>query len=344
MSNNFRKGKSIIKRRVTDTTENVDVQLNSTIQQAFDTFISFKKTIGVRDRTMSEYHLLMKYFLDWIYEKYPDTKYINEINAVMLREYIVYLKEERFNEKKKSVGLSPFTINVRIRFLKAFFNTLFEEEVINKNPVKHIKLMRVDEDTLEPLTYKDMEKLLSIPNINLYPQFRDLVMMYLMLDTGMRIKEVCELEVKDIDFKTRCIVLPSSKNKNRKPRLIPLSSKVMKMLLELVTENKAHFDTEYVILSNIGTNYNPNSFRKRLNMYRNKAGITKSVSPHMFRHTFCKNFILNGGDIFTLQRIVGHADIATTRKYIQLNDDEMKEQHTLFSPVTRLSKRKRENR
>src|SRR5699024_11273728 len=140
------------------------------------------------------------------------------------------------------------------------------------------------------------------------------------------INEVCALEVSEVDFKTRSILLPATKTKNRKPRLLPLSNQVVKLLMELVTENKAHFDTGYVFLSNIGTKYNPNSFRKRLNIYRDKAGLNKRVSPHLFRHMFCKNFILNGGDIFTLQRIVGHANISTTRKYIQLDNDEIRNQ------------------
>ncbi|WP_366249982.1 site-specific integrase [Terribacillus aidingensis] len=178
--------------------------------------------------------------------------------------------------------------------------------------------MKVDEDGLEPLTDEEVNKLISVPDERYYAQFRDLVMMYLMLDTGMRINEVCELENHDIDFKTRAIILPAAKNKNRKPRILPLSNQVVKLLLELVAENKANFDTEYVFVSNIGTRYNPNSFRKRLNNYKDIAGITKRVSPHVFRHMFCRNYILNGGDIFTLQRIVGHADISTTRKYIQL--------------------------
>lgn len=341
LSKSSRKGKPIVRERVTSV-ESMDSSsfLNYTIQQAFDEFISLKKILGVRERTMEDYHLLMGYFLEWLSDAYPNTQFIHEINTAIIREYIVYLKDEKFNERKQELGLSPFTINVRIRFLKAFFNALFKEEIINKNPVRNIKLMKVDEDKFEPLSDDEIRKLFSIPNTKLYTQFRDLVMMYLMLDTGMRISEVCELEVHEIDFKTRDILLPANKNKNRKPRLLPLSNQVVKLLLELVTENKSHFDTSYVFLSNIGTKYNPNSFRKRLNNYRDKAGIDKSVSPHLFRHMFCKNFILNGGDIFTLQRIVGHADITTTRKYIQLDDAELRSQHSLYSPLTRITKRK----
>lgn len=336
---NSRKGKPIVRTRKNTEINNYS-PLNYTVDQAFESFISLKKNLGVRKRTESDYHLFMKYFREWLCEKYPHINLISEISTQILREYLVYLKEERFNEKTQEIGLSPFTINVRIRFLKAFFNALYKEEILNKNPAINIHLMKVDEDSIDPLTDEELEKIINIPNEKYYAQFRDLVMMYLMLDTGMRINEVCSLEINEIDFKTRAIILPAIKNKNRKPRILPLSNEVVKLLLELVEENKTNFDTNYVFVSNIGTKYNENSFRKRLNNYKEFAGINKRVSPHVFRHMFCRNFILNGGDVFTLQRIVGHADIATTRKYIQMDDKAIRNQHAMYSPLTRITKRK----
>lgn len=206
LSTNYRKGKPLVQKRVTSELDTDELQLEYTIQQAFNDFISLKKTLGVKERTMNEYYNLMGYFIKWLDESNPNIKFIHEINTGVLREYIVYLKEEKYNERTKSIGLSPFTINVRIRFLKAFFNALFTEEIININPVRNIKLMKVDEDNFQPLTDGEINKLLSIPDKGQYAQFRDLVMMYLMLDTGMRISEVCELEIAEIDFKTRDII------------------------------------------------------------------------------------------------------------------------------------------
>jgi integrase/recombinase XerD len=332
-----RKGKPIVKKRVQSSVKE-SFTLNYSIDQAFEHFLSLKKSLGVRERTYREYGILMNWFRDWLSERYPDLGDVDEITTRIIREYIVYMKEEHYNEKKQVYGLSPFTVNVRIRFLKAFFNALYKEKIINTNPVENIQLMRVDDDNIEPLSDDEIERMISIPDVSEYAQFRDHVMMFLMLDTGMRISEVCDLELKDIDFKTKSIILPATKNKNRKPRILPLSNQVVRLLLELVTENKTYFETEFVFLSNCGTKYNPNSFRKRLRMYRDKAGINKRVSPHVFRHMFCRNFILNGGDVFTLQRIVGHADISTTRKYIQMDDETVKNQHSLYSPVLRLRK------
>lgn len=129
MSKDSRKGKSIVKRRTTNQIDH-SLTVGHTIDDAFEHFISFKKTIGVRDRTMTEYYNLMQYFREWLSKEYPEVEHVDDITTKVLREYIIYLKEERFNERTQSKGLSPFTINVRIRFLKAFFNTLLDRKSV----------------------------------------------------------------------------------------------------------------------------------------------------------------------------------------------------------------------
>lgn len=111
-----------------------------------------------------------------------------------------------------------------------------------------------------------------------------------------------------------------------------------------MTENKSFFgNDDYVFLSAYGDQLPSDTVRKRLTRYGEQAGISGDVrvSPHTFRHYFCKTYLLNGGDLFTLQRIVGHADISTTRKYIQMSDENVRAQHAQFSPIMRLRAGKR---
>jgi len=326
----LRKGKPIIRRRIS---AGKPLSFDYTLAQAFDYFIALKKAEAVRERTMRDYHTLMQLFSEWLG---GDDVPVNKITTATIRDYVVYLRDEHVNERTGEVGLSPTTINVRLRFLKVFFNTLFREEIIDANPVRNVKLMRADDDPIELLTDEEIERLLSVMDVREYSQFRDKVICYTILDCGIRIGELCAVEVQDIDFKTRTINLPGHKTKNRKPRLLPLSNKTTRLLLELITENKAHFDSSYVFLSNFGERYNPNSFRRRLILYREKAGINKRVSPHVLRHIFCRNYILAGGDVFSLARIAGHADIATTRRYVDMSKDDIKAQHALYSPVLRI--------
>jgi integrase/recombinase XerD len=87
-----------------------------------------------------------------------------------------------------------------------------------------------------------------------------------------------------------------------------------------------------------GEDFTDDAFRRRLNRLKSKLNIQK-LHPHMFRHTFARNYVLNGGDIFTLQRILDHADIQTTRKYVQMDNELIREQHNKFSPLRNIIKR-----
>ncbi|SFK12126.1 integrase/recombinase XerD [Halobacillus dabanensis] len=334
-----RKGKKIIRRRTIPQILD-DNTINLSLDDALEYVYAYKKSEGLRERTLKDHRVLFDYFNEWIREQHPEIERVNEVTSGLIREYIVYLSETHENKRTGERGLSPYTVNVRIRQLKTFFTVLQSEEIINKNPVKGVKLLKVDEDSFSPLTEDEINRLLRIPDMQEYAQFRDLVAIYLTLDTGIRTSELFSLEFSNVDFKSRAIYLPGKKTKNRKPRVLPLSNQVLRLLMELITEVKANFETEYVFTSNFGEKYNPTSFRRRIHDYKQKAGIEKPLSAHSLRHQFCRDYILNGGDIFTLQRIAGHSDISTTRKYIQFTTDDLKRQHANYSPISRLRKRK----
>ncbi len=194
----------------------------------------------------------------------------------MLREYVLWCSNEKqYYEHhpyksefdKGRIGISPASVNVRIRVLKTFFATLQLEGGININPAENLSLMRVDEDTVQPLTDDELKMLLASPNQKYYSQFRDYVIMVLMIDSGMRLNEVCSLEERDVDFKARQIVLPAVKNKNRKTRILPLSSETIKLLMQLMTETKAYFDSSYVFTTNYGEAVNKKTIQKAFQKY-----------------------------------------------------------------------------
>ena len=327
-----RKGKPAI---LTRTTPNIKEghSVHLSLHDAQEYVYAHKQAEGLRPRTLEGYRIYFGMLVDWLAEHYPNIENITQVTTIVVRDYILYLSNTHVNQRTGEIGLSPHTINISIRLLKAFFNVLFQEEIIDKNPMRSIKFMRADEDTFKPLTDDEIKRLLNTPDVKYFAQFRDLVSIYLILDTGIRSSEMFSLEMGDIDFKSRAIYLPASKTKNRKPRVLPLSNKVMRLLLELITEVKANFDTSYVFVSNFGEKYLPTSFRRRLHIYKNKSNIDKPVNAHGLRHQFCRDYIMNGGDIFSLQRIAGHSDISTTRKYIQFTTDDIKKKHAQFSPI-----------
>jgi integrase/recombinase XerD len=216
---------------------------------------------------------------------------------------------------------------------------MYSEDIIERDPAAKLALMRQDVDTIEPLSEDELRRLLRAPDQKYYAQFRDYVIMNLIIDSGIRLNEICSLEVSEIDFKRKMIVLPASKNKNRKSRGLPLSTETARLLKQLISESEQHFESPFVFNTNYGAQISDKTIQKAFTKYAEAAKIITPISPHKLRHSFAKMVALNGMDIFTLMRIMGHSDISTTRKYVQVTDDEVQEQHTQFSPLKRLNKR-----
>jgi integrase/recombinase XerD len=341
-----RVGRRTVRERYVDTRE---VVLPSySFEDAVELFLNVKKANNLKKRTLDGYKVNLRYFSDWMLNDHGNLT-IDRITIHILREYVLWCANEKpyyqdhpykAEWDKDRRGLSPASVNVRIRVLKTFFATLHQEGIIVSNPSDNLSLMKVEEDTVQPLTDDEIKRLLAAPNQKYFGQFRDYVIIILMIDTGMRLNEACSLEVKDIDFRSRQIILPASKNKNRKTRILPLSAETVKLLMQLISETKEHFDSTYVFTTNYGEAINEKTIQKSFYKYAEKAGIKKRVSPHVLRHNFAKMAALNGMDIFTLMRILGHSDISTTRKYVQINDEDVRQQHMQFSPLQRVIKRR----
>ncbi|MEY2195737.1 tyrosine-type recombinase/integrase [Neobacillus sp. BF23-41] len=315
-----------------------------TIQNAVEIFIKAKEAEGIRKSTIKGYYDTVRYFQEWLN---PDIEYIDQITSTTLRDYINYLKNERLpyqgdNQRERtSKGLSVSTINIRLRNLKAIFRFLFNEEIINKNPTMNIPLVKDDaHEEVQGLADKEIDSILESYDDKLFAQWRDKTLVLLLLDTGLRINEAMTLTVDQVDFQQNTVLVPSEIAKNRKYREIPISREISKRLRQLLDETEQYFGQGTQIFMNAyGDDFTADAFRKRLNRLKKKLNIPK-LHPHMFRHTFARNYILNGGDVFTLQKILDHADIQTTRKYIQMDSEHLRQQHNKFSPVRRLFNRK----
>lgn len=313
-----------------------------TLPDALEYVISVKKAENLRERTLRDYRTYFTAFIEWMAERYPDVKTADEVSAEHIRHYAEYLRYEKQNGQAGGVGLSAYTVNVRLRIIKAVFNALRREGAVARDPSRSVKLLRTEEKRIETLTDDELRALLNAPDKRLYAQFRDLVAIYIMLDTGIRSKELFALELEDVNISSHCIVLPANKSKNRRVRVLPLSPPTVRLIMELIAENKAAFPgARWLFLNDKGERYRESGFRKRLQMYRERAGITKPVSPHLLRKHFLITYLRNGGDLFSAQRILGHADLSTTRRYWDASTEEIKERHAMFSPIGRLTRRKR---
>lgn len=316
-----------------------------TLRQALDLVVATKKTEGLRERTLKDYEKDYGYFTKWLAEFYPKIEYVHELTAGIFRDHVAWMKydakkysDHKYNgNRDHGTGLADTTINIRLRVLKAIFNQLERDNLIGENPIAAVKLIKQDIDLTNSLSDEEVKAILAEPDQRDFVGFRDYVAIVLLLDSGLRMNELLSLRPSDIDFQTRFIELPGERNKNRKPRLVPISAHTTRLLLQLASENKQHFTVDYLFLSVNGHPVGANHFNKRLKYYAERAGVSaKKYTAHVYRHTWAKNMILNGCDPFTLQKLGGWSDIRTMRRYIQMDTREMRESHDNFTPVNKL--------
>jgi integrase/recombinase XerD len=317
-----------------------------TLDQAIDFVISGKKAEGLRERTVRDYAKNWEYMTEWLHKNYEGIEFITDVTTDMIRSYVNYLRYDRqkyeghtlIDSEQQGRGLKETSINIRLRVFKVVFNYLESEGYINDNPTDNVKLLRQDIDLTNAFTEDEIKALLKQPYQRDYVGFRDFVAMNVLLDSGLRANELLNLRIADVDFQTRFITLSGGQNKNRKPRLVPVSSHVTKLLLQLINENKESFPkTDRIFLSVYGEPLAPNHFNKRLKYYAELAGIiAEKTTAHVYRHTWAKNMILNGCDPFTLQKMGGWSDIRTMRRYIQMDTEELRRSHDDFSPINKM--------
>lgn len=276
----------------------------------FDTFLNRKSIEGIANRTLKDYKMCKKFLDNYFYDVLGLSK-SNSLKTNYFHEYVAYMKLQK--------QYANNTINIRLRYIKAYLNWLYEEEYLKENISKKIKLVKTPKDTIKPLNTNDVRKILKEIDTTNYSGFRNYVFILLCLDTGIRIQEAISLEVEDINIRNAVITVKADNAKTRETRFLPVSNKVIRLLKQLIqVSNK--YNSPWIFLSERdGTQLTYNAISSAFNNLVKKAKINKKCTLYMLRHTFATNAIKADMDIFTLQRIMGHTELSTTRKYIQLD-------------------------
>lgn len=294
-----------------------------TIRTLFEMFLTEKSIEGLSERTLLDYNIHFDYLMYFIGENILNT----QITKDLFKSYVAYMLHEK--------GLSPVTANVRIRTVRAFLRYCYLNGYIIEPIHEHFKPVKTKEDTLESFTPDEIKRLLSVIDDRTYKGFRDKVIIYVLLDTLVRCSELVGIQRKNIDLKSGFITLESEKTKTKKGRIVPISIKTTKLLKEYIALTEG-YESDFLFLTYEGELLSDNTVRKNLSEIGDIAGVNKRVSPHTFRHTGALFYILNGGDPFSLQKILGHTDMSMVRKYIQMTNTDVKKQHNVFSPLNRV--------
>ena len=271
-----------------------------TWKEYFTEFLTEKRIQGCRGRTIEDYQLHVTYF----FRNYD--REIDDYHSLC----------EKVKEYFSVSNIAPATFNIRRAYLNSFFSYLVEEGVIPKNPIDFPK--RKDEGKARNIPEEVLKKLLSLPDKKAFSGLRDYCIMLLTLDTGIRPGEVLSLLPKDINLSSLEVIIRREIAKTKVTRTVPISSPTATHIQKLLRARLSTWnDTVPVFCSYEGKPMLETSWSHRLKGYSQKLGY--SITPYSLRHSFALLYLRNGGNVFTLQRTMGHADLNMTKRYLALN-------------------------
>lgn len=242
---------------------------------------------------------------------------VDAITPDILRAYLVHLQQR---------GLADTTIHHHASAARTFCNYLVEEELLAVSPMSRVKMPRLNKDALPALTPDDAKKLLKA-----CATVRDTAMVLTLLDSGVRAAEFIALNIGDLDTATGSLLVRLGKG--RKTRTTYIGAKARRALLKyLMARGKPRADEPLWLNEHSGDRLTDSGLRQALERIAKRAGV-KGVSPHAFRRTFALWSLRSGMDIYSLQRLMGHSDLAVLKKYLALVENDLEAAHKRFGAV-----------
>jgi len=283
----------------------------------------------------------VNYFQDFLTSQGISTD-VTQISHHEIRAFILYLRQKRcfsnhrFNHTLGR-GLSGHTINCYLRSLRIFFSWLISEDIIEGNPFDRVKIPRPPRKLIPTFSGSQIQHLLNAIDTRTAEGYRDYTTILTLLDTGLRVSELCGLKLDNLWLEDGVLKVLGKGNKER---LIPIGKQVQRLLWRYINRYRpepAGANRDFLFLTREGKPLTKDRMEKIMNYYGRKAGL-KGVrcSPHTLRHSAAVRFLRNGGDVFSLQRMLGHASLEMTKRYCELADIDVKRAHRAASPVDNL--------
>ncbi|RDY24827.1 integrase [Romboutsia maritimum] len=279
-------------------------------------YIKNKKRLS--ENTVSSYCIDVKKYVEYLCRKNI------KLNDVVENDIIGYLIEL----EKSNVSVA--TVSRMISSIKSFHDYLFLNHTCNMNPAKNIKKPKIEKNDLDILTEEEIESLLSFPKLTTPKLIRDKAIFEMLYGTGIKVSELVEMDISDIDLEIDYIYCNSCKNQ----RVIPLSDITKIYLEKYIKEARPKLainDENALFVSSLGQRFTRQGLWKIIKKYARLANIDKNINPSMLRHSFAIHLLNEGANIAVVSKILGNANLSSLQCYLNhINKNirkEMKEKH-----------------
>lgn len=252
-----------------------------------------------------------------------------EINKKDIFNYLVFLS------KKK---LKPASLRRKISALRSFYKFLIREELIENDPTIDLTLPKKDKVLPDVISVEEIEKLINIIPEKGFKGKRDRALIELLYSSGLRVSEIINLKINEIDLKNgylKCF------GKGSKERIVPFGSFAKDLLIEYIEErDKNNINSDLLFVTKKGKKIVRQEINNILNRYAKKSKLKKKIHPHMLRHSFATHLLERGADLRSVQELLGHVDISTTQIYTHLTKEHLREVYMNSHPLWRKNDKK----
>lgn len=279
---------------------------------AYENYLS--KVKQASENTISSYMRDIRQFTEWLRQK--EGAEILDATDTDVSDYLAYMRSQ---------GKSGATASRSLASLKNFFTYAVSNGFLEHSPVsEEIHVERGEKKLPQILSGKEVELLLAQPVCDDAKGYRDKAMLEVMYATGMRVSELIDLNVEDVNLELGVVKCGGEK----KSRVIPLYPAALRALADYMQEARSILIIEpgepSLFVNVSGTRMSRQGFWKILKFYQAKAGIEKEITPHTLRHSFAVHLLENGADLGSLQELMGHSDISSTQVYAHMLNQKIK--------------------
>lgn len=298
-------------------------------KEAFEEFLVEKEAKNLSEATLRNYRQSFEMFCT--FHEFTDETTTDELTISHFYKWINTMKLN---------GVKHTSINHYLRDVRSFCYWCMDEDRQYINPAFKINMVEGQEEQMKMFSDEDIDLLLEKPRkTESFTAWRMWAITNWVLGTGNRASTICEVKITDISFSKKEIILAHTKNK--KAQIIPLSSSLETVIKEYIRMWRKEAPADGWLFPNVGEDkLTTNALRHSFAKYCNSRGV-ESTNIHGLRHNFAKGWVRNNGNMFALQKILGHSSLDMTRKYVKMFSEDIKEDYDKFSPLDSIKRASR---
>lgn len=289
------------------------------IVQKFVNFLEMDKRLSLN--TLQSYRRDIEQYFTYLQE--INLQSIANSNKTTVIAYLLYLQKK---------GRATSTISRNLASIRSFYQYISKNKLIDHDPTAELESPKVEKKLPQILSTEEVELLLEQPQCVDLKGFRDKAMLELLYATGIRVTELIQLDIQDLNLEIAFITC----NKGTRERMIPIGSMAIAALKEYLNKSRLlliqKVDEKALFVNINGGRLTRQGFWKIIKLYKNQAQINKDITPHTLRHSFAAHLLENGADLRSIQEMLGHSDISSTQIYAQIAKNKIKEVYKRTHP------------